>query len=145
LTGYVVDWVAGLVAIVLALAAAWLVLIAFLWVHRPTRDLIRPAMRLVPDLARLVRRLLAEPETPLSVRLALIALLVWLVSPIDLVPEFVPGLGPLDDIVVAILVLRFTARRMGPEHLERLWPGDRQSLDLFWRLMARPVAPPASR
>ena len=59
----------------------------------------------------------------MGVRLALIGLLVWLVNPIDLIPEFIPVLGPVDDVVVAVVVLRYVNRRLGAEELRRQWPG----------------------
>ncbi len=94
-----------------------------------------PLLRLLPDILRLVRRLLADPTTPRSVRLALIGLGAWILSPIDLLPEFLPGIGPLDDIVVAVLVLRWTARRIGRERLEAQWPGTPDSFKLLARLL----------
>jgi uncharacterized membrane protein YkvA (DUF1232 family) len=130
-----VDWLGSLAVTLGLLVAAWLLIIGLLWLHRPSRELVRPAVRLVPDLVRLVRRLLSEPDVPLSVRLALVGLLAWLVSPIDLIPEFIPGLGPLDDVVVAVLVLRFTVRRLGRARVEQLWPGERAGLALLWRLV----------
>ena len=135
------EWVRGLAILVGMLAALWLVIIAVLWLHRPSRELTVPAIRLIPDLLRLTRRLLAQPDVPRAVRLALIGLLAWLASPIDLVPEFIPVLGPIDDIVIAMLVLRYVVRRLGVSRLEALWPGTAQSLALFLRLIGAP--PPA--
>ena len=56
---------------------------------------------------------------------------VWLASPIDLLPEFLPVLGPLDDAVVAALVLRYLVRRSGPEVVRRHWRGDPRTLDMI--------------
>ena len=67
--------------------------------------------------------MLADRAVPISVKVALVGLMTWLISPIDLIPEFVPVLGPLDDVVVAILVLRFVHRRMGTDEIARRWPG----------------------
>jgi hypothetical protein len=131
----VMEWLRGLAIVLGTLAAVWLVLIAVLWLHRPSRELVGPALRLVPDLIGLTRRLLAEPDVPWSVRVALLGLLVWLLNPIDLVPEFIPVLGPLDDVVVAILVLRHVVRRMGRSRIQQLWPGRPDSLGLLLRLI----------
>ena len=109
--------------IVIGLLAVWLALLVLLWVFRPRDVALREALRIVPDLLRLVRSLIADRDAPLGVRLALIFLLAWLVNPIDLIPEFVPILGPLDDIVVAVLVLRYVRRRLGEDELRRRWPG----------------------
>jgi uncharacterized membrane protein YkvA (DUF1232 family) len=110
-------------SIALGLAVVWAVLVALLWVFRP-RDLrLADLVRIVPDVVRLVRGLIADRSVPLGARLALIGLLIWLVSPIDLIPEFIPVLGPLDDVVVAVLVLRYIRRKVGTEELRRRWPG----------------------
>jgi uncharacterized membrane protein YkvA (DUF1232 family) len=58
-------------------------------------------------------------------------LLVWLINPIDLVPEFIPVLGPLDDVVVAVLVLRYVRRRLGDDELRRRWPGTSEGYSLL--------------
>jgi uncharacterized membrane protein YkvA (DUF1232 family) len=60
---------------------------------------------------------------------------VWLISPIDLVPEFIPVLGPL-DVVVAMLILQYVRRRMGTEKLVRIWPGTSQGWTLLSRLIS---------
>jgi uncharacterized membrane protein YkvA (DUF1232 family) len=78
-----------------------------------------------------VRDLLADAATPLPVRLALGGLLVWIVSPIDLIPEFIPVLGPLDDVVVAVLVLRYVRRRLGAQALRRRWRGSSEGFALL--------------
>ena len=58
-------------------------------------------------------------------------LLVWLISPIDLVPEFIPVLGPLDDVIVAVVVLRYVRRRLGDEEIRRRWPGTADGLRIL--------------
>jgi uncharacterized membrane protein YkvA (DUF1232 family) len=110
-------------SIVVGLLAVWVALLVLLWLFRPRNVPLREALRIVPDLLRLVRSLVTDREAPLSVRLALIFLLAWLVSPIDIIPEFVPVLGPLDDVIVAVLVLRYVRRRLGEDELRRRWPG----------------------
>jgi uncharacterized membrane protein YkvA (DUF1232 family) len=124
----------GVVAVVVVLVAAWTILVAALWLHRPSRELVGPAIRLAPDVIRLVRAVMADPATPQSVRLAFGGLLVYLVNPIDLVPEFLPVIGPLDDIILAGLVLRWSARRIGVGTLRRLWPGDEAGFGLLVRI-----------
>ena len=89
----------------------------------------------VPDVVRLVRDLLGDSTAPLGVRLALGGLLVWLVSPVDLVPEFVPVLGPLDDVIVAVLVLRYARRRLGIDELRSRWRGSAAGFDLLARIL----------
>ena len=89
----------------------------------------------MPDVARLTSSLLTDHTTPPSVRLALVGLLAWILSPIDLIPEFIPVLGPLDDVVVAILVLRYVRRRMGLDELGRRWPGTPDGYRLVSRIL----------
>jgi uncharacterized membrane protein YkvA (DUF1232 family) len=110
-------------AIVGGLLAAWLVLLVLLFLFRPRNVPLREAVRLVPDVLRLVRSLLTDRTVPRLVRVWLVVLVAWLISPIDLIPEFVPVIGPLDDIVVAVLVLRYVRRRLGEDELRRRWPG----------------------
>ena len=62
---------------------------------------------------------------------------VWVASPIDLIPEFIPVLGPLDDAVVAALILRHVLRKAGPEVVAEHWRGDRATLNRLLRLPAR--------
>lgn len=112
-----------LLAIVSGLLVAWVVTIALLFLFRPRNVPLREALRLVPDVLRLVRSLLTDRTTPLAVRFSLVVLVAWLVSPIDLVPDFLPVIGALDDVVVAVLILRYVRRRLGEEELRRRWPG----------------------
>jgi uncharacterized membrane protein YkvA (DUF1232 family) len=101
----------------------WAALVALLWLFRPRDVALAELLRLVPDVVRLVRRLIVDRSLPFRVRALLVGLLVWLMSPIDLIPEFIPVLGPLDDVVVAVLVLRYVRRTVGLEELRDRWPG----------------------
>ena len=143
-----VDVLTALLVFVTVLVGVWSIAVALIWLHRPSRAVAVPALRLLPDIVRLVRRLLADPETPRGSRLLLVGSLIWIVSPIDLLPEFLPGIGPVDDIVVAALVLRSVGRRLGREHLRSRWQGTPESFALLERLLgdvsrARAVAGPA--
>ena len=110
-------------AIIIGLVIAWLALLVLLWLIRPRGVGARELARLVPDILRLVRDLVTDRSAPRGVRVALVILLVWLISPIDLVPEFIPVLGPLDDVIVAVIVLRYVRRRLGDVELRRRWRG----------------------
>jgi uncharacterized membrane protein YkvA (DUF1232 family) len=109
--------------IIVGLVVAWLALLVLLWLIRPRGVGARELARLVPDILRLVRDLVTDASAPRGVRVALVILLVWLISPIDLVPEFIPVLGPLDDVIVAVVILRYVRRRIGDEELRRRWRG----------------------
>lgn len=119
------------VAVLIGLAAAWLLFVALLWVLRPRDARLRELVRVVPDVVRLCRDVLTDREAPASVRIAIGGLLVYLVNPIDLIPEFIPVLGPLDDVVVAVLVLRYVRRRIGVEALLLRWRGTPQGFALL--------------
>ncbi len=129
------EWLRGLLVAVAVVVAIWLVAVAFIWLHRPSRHLAGAALRLLPDMLRMVRSLVADPSTPRTERWLLIGLFAWLASPIDLLPEFLPGIGPLDDIVVAAPVLRFVARRLGRDYLRARWPGSDDGFALVERLL----------
>jgi uncharacterized membrane protein YkvA (DUF1232 family) len=94
---------------------------------------------LVPNLALLFKDLLRDPAVPRGPKIALAIGVVWLISPIDLLPEFLPVLGPLDDAVVAALVLRYLVRRSGPEVVRRHWRGDPATLDAILRAARVPT------
>jgi uncharacterized membrane protein YkvA (DUF1232 family) len=127
-----------LIAIVLGgVVASWVLLLAVLWINRPTRALIGPALHLIPDLVRCVRSLLADPMTPRSARFALAGLLVYLASPIDLVPDFLPVIGAIDDVVLTAIVLRWIIRRLGRERIRAAWTGDPAGLVLLEKLVDR--------
>jgi len=122
----------SLLVVILGLLALWVALIAVLWAFRPRDVRLRDLAGVVPDLLRLIRDLIGDSSVPARVRLALVGLLAWLISPIDLVPDFIPVLGPIDDLVVAILVLRYVRRRLGEDDLRGRWQGTPQS----WELLA---------
>lgn len=122
-----------LIAIALGLLATWVLVLGLLWLLRPRGTGVADVVRVVPDVLRLARALVADAAAPLDVRLALVVLAAWIVSPIDLVPEFMPVVGPVDDVVVAILVLRYVRRRIGAVALRRRWPGTPAG----WALVAR--------
>jgi uncharacterized membrane protein YkvA (DUF1232 family) len=114
------DLVLGLVA---ALVLVWLALVVGLIVVRPRGGLLREALRLLPDVLRLIRRLAADKTLPRGVRIRLVLLLAYLAIPIDLIPDFVPVLGYADDAIIVIAVLRSVVRRAGLDAVRAHWPG----------------------
>jgi uncharacterized membrane protein YkvA (DUF1232 family) len=95
---------------------------------------VRAWARVLPDGIVLVRRLLRDPRVPRARKLSLLALALYLASPIDLVPDIVPVAGHLDDAIVFALVLRGVLRAAGPEVVREHWPGDAAMLDRLLRL-----------
>ena len=63
------------------------------------------------------------------VKLVVLGAGLWVLSPVDLIPEFLPVIGPLDDVVVVALALRYAARRIPREALQEAWPAEPRILD----------------
>ena len=107
--------------IIVALVAVWAGLLVLFFVMRPKGVSVREVVGVIPDVLRLLRSVVGDGSAPLDVRLVLIGLMAWIVSPIDLIPEFIPVLGPLDDVVVAVVAMRYVRRRVGIEDLRMRW------------------------
>jgi uncharacterized membrane protein YkvA (DUF1232 family) len=88
----------------------------------------------IPDCIVLFGRLLKDPGVPRRRKLLLLPLLAYLAFPIDLVPDFIPVAGQLDDAILAALVLRYTLRGGDPALLIELWPGPPEGLRVISRL-----------
>jgi uncharacterized membrane protein YkvA (DUF1232 family) len=116
-----------LVALGIAVAVWLVVVVALILLGR--RVEAKQLARLLPDLASLLRGLLHDPRVPRGSRVLVGLAIVWVVSPIDLLPEFLPVIGPLDDVIVVALVLRHLVRRAGPEVVREHWRGDTGMLE----------------
>ena len=128
------DW-STLAAIGLGILAVWAILVGLLLAFRPRGVPLRELVRVIPDVIRLVRRLVSDRAVPFPVKVAVVGLMVWLLSPIDLIPEFIPILGPVDDAVVTVLVLRYVRRRMGMDELRSRWAGTPEGFALLSRII----------
>ena len=118
------------------LTASWAVMIVL--ARRLPPGLAKDLATVLPACVTTARRLRKDPRVPRRVKLAVGVAGHWVLSPIDLIPEFLPVIGPLDDIVVVALALRYAARRIPPEALIEAWPAERRmSLG-----RSKPVAPP---
>ena len=125
------------------LLLVWLVLVVCLWrAARGTQDhaSLREALRLLPDLIRLLRRLAGDPSVPRGVRVRLVLLLAYLLIPIDLIPDFIPVLGYADDAIVVAIALRSVTRRAGSAALDRHWPGTPAGLATLRQLAGLPTS-----
>jgi uncharacterized membrane protein YkvA (DUF1232 family) len=116
-------WWDLLLSIAAALLLAWITLVIGLVIARPRGGLLREALRLLPDVLRLVRRLAADKTLPRGVRIRLGLLLAYLACPIDLIPDFIPILGYADDAIIVTAVLRGVVRRAGIDAVRAQWPG----------------------
>lgn len=123
----------------IGLLAAWIALIITLAVVRPRGSSLGESLRLLPDLLRLVRRLAADSSLPRGVRIQLALLLIYLASPIDLIPDFVPVLGYADDAIIVTVVLRSVVRRVGLPAIRAHWPGTDDGLAALARLTGLPT------
>lgn len=98
----------------------------------------RALARFIPDCVVLIGRLLGDPRVPRRRKLLLLPLLAYLVLPVDLIPDFIPVAGQLDDAILSALVLRHTLRGADPALLTRLWPGPPEGLRVVSRLAGYP-------
>jgi uncharacterized membrane protein YkvA (DUF1232 family) len=127
------EWLLISLGVFLAVYAAFL---AWL-VIRGRRDDARALATFIPDCIVLVTRLARDPRVPSRRKLLLVGLVGYLALPFDLVPDFIPVAGQLDDAIIVALVLRHFVRTGGEPLIRELWPGPEQSLALILRL-ARP-------
>jgi uncharacterized membrane protein YkvA (DUF1232 family) len=128
------QWLLISLGVILGIYAsflAWLVI-------RGRREDARAFATFIPDCIVLVTRLARDPRVPRRRKLLLIALVAYLSLPFDLVPDFIPVAGQLDDAIIVALVLRYFVRGGGEPMIRELWPGPEQSLALILRL-ARPA------
>ena len=111
------------------LLASWAVLI-FLAARLPS-GLIKELAGFLPACVTMIRRLRQDARVPRGAKIAILIAMVWVISPIDLIPEFLPVIGPLDDVVVVILALRYAGRHIPRSVLLEAWPGDPRLLERF--------------
>ncbi|MEU0485274.1 DUF1232 domain-containing protein [Streptosporangium sp. NPDC006013] len=130
-----------LIGIAVALLVTWLALLVVLAIVRPRGGLLREALRLLPDVLRLIRRLAADRNLPRGVRVRLALLLAYLAFPLDLVPDFIPVLGYADDAIIVVAVLRSVVRRAGLQAVRRHWPGTDDGFAALSRLTGLDTPP----
>lgn len=129
--------VAGLAIGLWAVSCALIVMFA----HRLPNGLLRQVAEFLPSCVAAARTLRSHPDVPRRARIALLVAVLWVLSPIDLLPEFLPVIGPLDDVVAVVLLLRYAARSIPRDTLLDAWPSDPQLLE---RLLGpvKVVSPP---
>jgi uncharacterized membrane protein YkvA (DUF1232 family) len=127
-------------ALLLALGVAVAIYLAFvlLLVVLGRRDHAVALARFVPDCAVLFRRLMGDERVPRSRKVLLGLLVGYLAMPIDLIPDFIPVAGQLDDAVLVAIVLRSVLSRAGPGLVSEHWPGPPESLNVMLRLAGSP-------
>jgi uncharacterized membrane protein YkvA (DUF1232 family) len=118
-------WLVGIaVAVVLA---SWGVMV--LLARRLPPGLLRDVAAFLPACVTTARLLRRDPRVPRRAKVALLIAVVWVLSPIDLIPEFLPVIGPLDDVVAVVLLLRYAARTIPRPVLLAAWPEDPRLLE----------------
>ena len=127
------GWLIGLGIALACLVASWALLL--LLARRLPPGILRDLAAFIPDCVTTVRRLRRDPRVPRRAKIAIVIAGLWVASPIDLIPEFLPVIGPLDDIVVVAIALRYAGRQVPREVLLAAWPGDPRLLE---RLLGQP-------
>jgi uncharacterized membrane protein YkvA (DUF1232 family) len=121
---------------VIVLLGTWALLI--LAAKRLPPGLLKDLAGFLPACLTTVRRLRSDPRVPPRAKVAILLAGLWLLSPIDLLPEFLPVIGPLDDVLVVALALRYAARSVPRPVLLDAWPADPRLLE---RLLGPPATP----
>jgi len=104
------------------LLTSWVLLV--LLARRLPPGLLRDLAEFLPACVTTARRLRGNPAVPRRAKVALLVAILWVLSPIDLIPEFLPVIGPLDDVVVVVLILRYVARSIPRPVLLDAWPAE---------------------
>ncbi len=98
--------------------------------RREPKEIAREAILLIPNVVKLLARIVRDPRVPVRRKTFAAAALVYVVSPIDLIPDFVAGLGQLDDLVIVAVALNHLVAGAGRDVVEQHWDGSTDSLDL---------------
>jgi uncharacterized membrane protein YkvA (DUF1232 family) len=121
------DWLWSLAVAIGLTLAGWALLI--LLARRLPPGPLRELARFIPDCVTTVARLRRDERVPRRAKVAIVFAGLWLASPIDLIPEFIPIIGPLDDVVVVALALRYAGRQVPRQVLLDAWPGQTALLE----------------
>lgn len=131
------PWLGMLGGIIGGLVLVYVLALLMLWIYarrNPGVVGLRDALQFVPDLLVLLKRILADRAAGRAPRFLVAGLLLYLLCPIDLVPDFIPVLGYADDVLVVAWVLRLVVRSAGPEPVRTHWPGTPAGLQAMERL-----------
>jgi uncharacterized membrane protein YkvA (DUF1232 family) len=129
-----VDWLRAILIAAAVMVGLWALLVVL--AARLPPGLLKDLAGFLPACVTLARRLRADPRVPWQAKAAVVLAGLWVLSPVDLLPEFLPVIGPLDDVVVVALALRYAARRVPRQVLLEAWPGDPRLLE---RLLGNPA------
>jgi uncharacterized membrane protein YkvA (DUF1232 family) len=127
------GWLRGVLLALALMVSGWALLV--LLARRLPPGLLRDLAGFVPACVTTARRLRRDPRVPRRAKVVVALAGLWVLSPIDLLPEFLPVIGPLDDVVVVALALRYAARQVPRDVLAAAWPGEPRMLE---RLLGSP-------
>ena len=116
------GWLQAVLIAVAAVVVSWLVLIVL--ARRLPPGVAKDLAGFLPDCVTAMRTLRRDPRVPRRAKIALLVAVLWVLSPIDLIPEFLPVIGPLDDVIAVALLLRYAGRTVPRQVLLDAWPGD---------------------
>lgn len=116
------GWLQATLITVAVVVASWLLLIVL--ARRLPAGLAKDLAGFLPDCVTAARTLRRDPRVPRRAKIAVMVAVLWVLSPIDLIPEFLPVIGPLDDVIVVVLLLRYAARTVPRQVLVDAWPGN---------------------
>ena len=116
------GWLQAVLIAVAVVVVSWLVLIVL--ARRLPPGVAKDLAGFLPDCVTAMRTLRTDPRVPRRAKIALLVAVLWVLSPIDLIPEFLPVIGPLDDVIAVALLLRYAGRTLPRQVLLDAWPGD---------------------
>jgi uncharacterized membrane protein YkvA (DUF1232 family) len=126
------GWLQAVLIALALVVVSWVLLIVL--ARRLPPGVAKDLAAFIPDCVTTARTLRKDPRVPRRARVAVVVALLWVLSPIDLIPEFLPVIGPLDDVIAVALLLRYAGRSVPRQVLLDAWPGDP-------RLMERLLGP----
>ena len=121
------GWLQAVLIAAAVMVASWLVLIAL---ARPLPPgVAKDLAGFLPACVTAARTLRRDPRVPRRAKIAVLIAALWVLSPIDLIPEFLPVIGPLDDVIAVALLLRYAARTVPRDVLLDAWPGNPRMME----------------
>lgn len=99
--------------------------------NKTAKEVVKEIILTIPKLLKLLWRLETDSRVPVRAKIALPAVIVYVISPIDLIPDFIPFAGQVDDVYLIIIVLRWIMKEAGEEVVYECWDGDRKTLNLI--------------
>jgi uncharacterized membrane protein YkvA (DUF1232 family) len=130
------GWLLAILITVAVVVLSWLLLIVL--ARRLPPGVAKDLAAFLPDCVTAARVLRRDPRVPPRAKVAVVIAGLWVLSPIDLIPEFLPVIGPLDDVIVVALLLRYAGRSVPRQVLLDAWPGE---LRIIERLLGPAKSP----